>query len=121
MSAYPEHDKQHLIHEDSQVIGEFLDTCGYELCEWRAAGNNGEDEYVWTRRALKARPSRADHTPRLHDFIDGRAEHNPEYEGWDEGYVPVGKSIQRILAKHFGIDLDKIEDEKRAMIDALRS
>lgn len=35
-------------------------------------------------------------------------------------FVPVGKSIQEILADYFGIDLNKIEAEKRQMLDEIR-
>lgn len=37
-----------------------------------------------------------------------------------EGMVPVNTSIERLLAQHFGIDLDKIEAEKRQMLDHMR-
>lgn len=37
------------------------------------------------------------------------------------GFVPVPGSINKILAKHFGIDLDVLEAEKRAMLDAIRT
>lgn len=37
-----------------------------------------------------------------------------------EGYVPVRKPLLEILADHYGIDLDKLEVEKRAMLDELR-
>lgn len=120
MSTYPEHEKQHKIVEQSQAIGEFLDFAPYTLCEHREAGDNGEPEYIWTQRALGTMPERRDWNPRLHDYIDGRALHNPDYESWDEDYVPVMKSISQILADYFGIDQKKIEKEKRAMLDAIR-
>lgn len=34
---------------------------------------------------------------------------------------PTNRSIQRILAEWFEIDLDKIEDEKRAMLASMRA
>lgn len=37
----------------------------------------------------------------------------------EEQLMPVNASVQQILAKYFGIDLGKIEAEKRAMIAAL--
>lgn len=39
----------------------------------------------------------------------------------DPQLVPVAKSINQILAAYFDIDLDKIEQEKRAMLDQIRS
>jgi hypothetical protein len=76
VSDYPEHDKLAAISDESQVIGEFLETCGYELSEW----NDDLEEFR-----------------------------------------PVRGGTNRILAKHFGIDLDKIEEEKRAMLDTMRT
>jgi len=35
MGDYPEHEKMAAIAEQSQAIGEFLDTGGYTLCEFR--------------------------------------------------------------------------------------
>lgn len=39
--------------------------------------------------------------------------------GVDGMYQPVGE-ITRVLAEHFGIDLDVLEAEKRQMLDAQR-
>lgn len=48
------------------------------------------------------------------------ASEDPDDE-WDGGYLPVPLAIERILAKHYGIDLDLIDAEKRAMLDAIRA
>lgn len=45
-----------------------------------------------------------------------------ELRKWDDAspsFEPV--DIQKALAEYFGIDLVKIEDEKRAMLDELRA
>jgi hypothetical protein len=34
---YPEHEKLLAVNDQSQAIGEFLDYCGYTLCEARGA------------------------------------------------------------------------------------
>lgn len=83
MSQYPEHDKLQSIQEESQVIGEFLETCGYQLCEY----------------------------------------HQGFLEGGDgaSGFMPVRGTIQDILAAHFGIDQKKLDDEKRQMLEELRT
>lgn len=78
-SKYPEHDKLKAISDDSQTIGEFLDNCGYTLCEFRES-------------------------PTLSDYSE---------------FVPLRKSIQDVLAEYFGIDLNLIEKEKRAMLEEL--
>lgn len=41
--------------------------------------------------------------------------------GWDSGLVPTGRTITALLAEFYEIDLDVIEHEKRAMLDALRA
>ncbi len=38
----------------------------------------------------------------------------------DEQLLPVHKSIEKILAEYFDIDLQRLDDEKRAMLAALR-
>ncbi len=80
-NLYPEHEKLAAVSERSQIIGEFLDHCGYTLCEFRSA-------------------------PILSDY--------------DE-FLPARKSLQEVLADYFGIDLEVIEREKRAMLDAIRA
>jgi len=35
-------------------------------------------------------------------------------------YWPANEPINKLLARFFGIDLDKLEDEKTAMLDAQR-
>lgn len=70
---YPEHEKLSAIKQESQAIGEFLDTAPYVLCEVA-------DDRLW----------------------------------------PVGKPINDLLAAYFGIDPDRLEREKSAMLEDLR-
>lgn len=111
---FPEHEKLSAVREQSQAIGEFLDTGGYVLCRHQLAGNNGEPEFVWKRGHHPARQ------PDMQDHVDGYASFNPEYEEWDDALVPAGGQIEQVLADYFGIDLAKIDAEKRAMLDSLR-
>jgi len=41
---------------------------------------------------------------------------------WDEPgeYFPTHKSIEKLLAEYFNIDLKKVEKEKSALLDTLR-
>lgn len=71
---YPEHVRLHHVAEEAGVIGEFLDTCGYVLCE-----------------------------------VDKRGE-----------YQALNKTVQQVLADHFHIDLDRLETEKREILEAQR-
>lgn len=81
MTQYPEHEKQRKILEQSQVIGEFLDSCGYQLGVWRSG----------RKRSM------------------------------DDEFYPAHLPISTILAEYFGIDLDKIEAEKREMLAETRA
>lgn len=38
----------------------------------------------------------------------------------EDGYYPIHMSKEKLLAKFFGIDLDKIEKEKQQMLKELR-
>jgi hypothetical protein len=39
----------------------------------------------------------------------------------DEELVPIVTNIEAVLAEYFGVDLNKAEAEKRAILDALRA
>jgi hypothetical protein len=41
-------------------------------------------------------------------------------EDYERTYFPIMRSLTKLLAEHFDIDLDKIETEKRAMLAAMR-
>lgn len=40
--------------------------------------------------------------------------------GWEGSYQPVRGGIQAALATYFGIDQEKLDQEKRGMLDQLR-
>ena len=105
MAEYPEHEKLMKVKDESQVIGEFLEGCGYTLCEFQPEA----DEPRWIDEDTGA-PS--------HVFADNAVEN---FAWYPEGYYPVRGGINEILAGYFGIDLDKIEDEKRQMLEELRT
>lgn len=109
MSTYPEHDKLSAISDKSQAIGEFLEWMsgqGIQRMRWR------ED---LTDRILC--PNISDVHSRCSPTIcDGDGLLTITVEDW----VPDGRSIQTLLAEFFEIDQDKIEAEKRAMLDGLR-
>lgn len=84
---YPESAKMLAVKEQSQVIGEFLDSSKYVLAEY----------------VTVTYPNML--TERRHTATELR---------------PVVTPIEQILAAYFEIDLDKVEEEKRAMLAALR-
>lgn len=93
MSDYPEHDRLLKIKDESQAIGEFLDGCGYTLCEvvYHASFNG-----------------------------PGGLSTEPTSDDSHGHFRPVMKPTDRILADWFGIDLNALEREKRAMLEAIR-
>lgn len=121
-TRYPEHEKQAKVKDLSNAIGEFLDIGlpqqGLIICRSVPEGDNGEPKYVWGPNATDA--ERGDE-PTIGDYMRGAAERNEEYEEWDAHLVPAGKPIIEMLADYFEIDLNKIEAERREMLEALQT
>ena len=82
----PQLNKLAAVSKSSQVIGEFLDTSPYILCETVPC------EKYHSRLAAAACCSQDSHI------------------------VPTSKSIQQILAEYFGIDLQEVERERREIL-----
>lgn len=94
-SRYPEHAKLESVKEKSQTIGEFLD--------WLQT----EQAVVLTR----------EHQHSEFCYEDGDC-----VCGAQRGdLTPVISPIPQWLARYFSIDEEKLESEKRQMLDALRS
>jgi hypothetical protein len=88
----PELDKARMLQSKSQAVGEFLEYLG-------------EKGLVICRYALKK---------------DERTDDDEE-TGYKEGdLIPILKSIEQMLADYFEIDLNKMEREKRAILDEIR-
>ena len=96
--ATPEHEKLKEIKDQSQAIGQFIDwmseTYGAHFYHMQTFTELSTDMYG---------------KPRLHP--DGSQKTHKV-----DRLVGVGKSTELLLAEFFSIDLDKIEDEKRAML-----
>jgi hypothetical protein len=94
-SQYPEHDKLEEVASRSQSCGEMLDWLKHEkglvLAEWVTP--------TWKELGYQ-------HEPRLP--IEPRL-------------VPAAFNVRKLLAEFFGIDEGKLEEEKRAMLDAMRA
>jgi hypothetical protein len=104
---YPEHAKLAALAGRNQEIGEFiewLDAAGYVLARWRPYHclKCGEP---WDSEAGPVRcGSCGVMWSRSGDQLLG--EHRP---------------IEVLLAEYFGIDLDRLEAEKRRMLEAIRN
>jgi hypothetical protein len=90
---YPEHEKLRAIADQSQLIGEFVE-------EWCA--------------------SRGMQLCKLVDSGMRTGFHGDEDRNVIMEYQPL-TGVQQVLAEFFGIDLARIDAEKRAMLEALRS
>ena len=82
----PQLNKLAAVSKSSQVIGEFLDTSPYILCETVPC------EKYHSRLAAAA------------------------YCSQDSHIVPTSKTIQQILAEYFNIDLQEVERERRMIL-----
>lgn len=109
MADYPECEKMSEVHDRSQIIGEFL--------EWLQSG--AADDTKFERPIFLA----------AHRIIteewnsrEGKYEELPEDE-WEVSGTRVWSfsyTTEKLLAKFFGVDLNKVEKEKQAMLKELR-
>jgi len=103
----PECDKMLAVKDDSQKIGEFLDWLqekGYRICVWQEGITDA------TRIAS------------AFAIASGKADPHPDIDGEPErGFVPINPDIEKLLAEYFNIDLGKVEQEKRAILENLRN
>ncbi len=94
-SKFPEHEKLKEVQPRSQSCGELIDWLKHEkglvLAEWVTP--------TWQELGYSQEP-RARIEPRL---------------------VPAPLNVRKLLAEFFGIDEEKLEEEKRAMLDAMRA
>jgi hypothetical protein len=88
---YPECEKMKKVQSKSQAIGSFL--------EWLQSKKI--ELMTWL-------------IPEYNEELD-------EYLPEEKGYYSINKNIEELLAEYFGIDLKKIEKEKRQMLDEIRS
>jgi hypothetical protein len=107
MADYPEHERLREVTAKSQAIGEFL--------EWMSDEGIRRMKYgLYNDLAIHGD---AMHVAEDCDVCDDYG----FYEVTREGYVPDGRSIETLLADFFVIDRDKLEAEKRQMLEELRS
>jgi len=116
MSTYPQHEKLAEVKDQSQAIGVFLEFSGYRLC-------TVEEHVVDESRCLSQEHYRS--TGWLHDWHPSEDCLDCDGKDWIQekavGLVETAKSIQEILAEHFGIDYTALMAEKDAMLEACRS
>jgi hypothetical protein len=95
---YPEHKKLKVVQDQSQQIGGFLDwLSANELTICINTADTNRDELSGISRKQLGCPKR------IQDL-----------------YLPSRRSPEQLLADYFDIDLQKIESEKRKMLEELR-
>lgn len=112
MAEYPEHEKVSVVKAESQAIGEFLDfgLPKMDLTLYQRATRPCDCK--WCKRGASRRS--AWHTAEEQEtIIDGVV----QVTEWR----PTHRTIPAILAEYFDIDQGKLDDEKEAMLDALRA
>lgn len=104
MSGYPMHDKLIAVKDQSQAIGEFLEWLTTEksvcLADRTSVGGIGRRVVTWHLKAAFGRTGDEGECPSVEVLSDD----------------PV-----KLLAEYFEIDLDVLEDEKRAMLAGIRA
>jgi len=111
VEQYPECEKLANVSKESNAIGEFLDWLqeqGISLTKWQEAGDNGEPSYI---DETTGEPS---------SMLAYNSINNPDLEEWFEGYFPIHTPFENLLAKYFDIDMNKVEKERREMLDNIR-
>ncbi len=113
MADYPECEKLSAISDKSQAI--------YDFVEWLRSGD--ADNTMHKRTIILATPGMM---TGYNDCGDGTTDKcepvelaEEDWEDMDQ-WVPVEQSVETMLAKFFKIDMDKVEEEKRAMLEELQ-
>lgn len=99
--ATPELDKIRAHQDTSQEIGSFIEWLSTEA---RFGPQSGEGR----RAAIRAQ--KLNNSPVELCLFD---------EAWDE-WRPVGLKIEEMLARYFKIDLNVVEEERRAVLEHIR-
>lgn len=97
-SKTPMLEKMQAVKHQSQAIGEFL--------EWLRSEKRWE---------LCDR-----HEHHKDCYRNGDTESRPVCGAYNDQLFPVTFSIEKLLAEYFGIDLQKADEEKRALLDSLQ-
>lgn len=118
VEQYPECEKLAKVSKLSNGIGEFLNWLREDkditLFQWNDKDNNGEAKFV---------DKNGDPTIPSHYSFDETEDSdflNPEYETFPKGYYRVFTPFNQLLAQYFDIDMNKVEKERRQMLDELQ-
>lgn len=114
--ATPELEKMSASRERSQPIGEFIDWLAGQGIFLMRSVPIVHQRWPWeSRYDVNGKRTWGPHRG-PDDGVHGPPE---QYERGEEA-VMYGESIERMLARFFDIDLNVIEEERRALLDAIR-
>ena len=111
---YPEHEKLAAIQNDTQAQGELLEFLGghhITLCEYRGR--------VYCCPKCRVIPKEQVQVRDLFEYYCTECDSEINFD--IEGYYPINKSIEDVLAEMHDIDQKKIEKEKKRMLKAMRA
>jgi len=131
---YPEHDKLHAVHEKSQAVGSFMewlrgekgvelmtrysregDECGEPV--YRNSDGKVVEDWPPSQSGGAYEPNYKEREKReQEEGIERRLVADPH----GEHLCPFAVSDEKLLAEFFEIDLNKLEAEKRAMLEECR-
>lgn len=107
---YPEHEKLAKVRDESQSIGEFLEWLsekGIRLAAYHTH-NEGCVNPDWHEGVNDGK-----------DWLDDDHVEKIVCGGRENELVPIHYDTQKLLAEFFGIDLNRLEQEKRTMLQHL--
>lgn len=122
MSDYPECEKMKDVSDLSQAIGEFIDwlpsqgLCVAEKITRKLCPGGGLFA-KWTCAGGRKINDRTEDDEGECPVCEGSGEVDRNEPYW----LPAGINIEQLLAKHFEIDLTKVDDERRSMLAAMRA
>jgi hypothetical protein len=90
---YPEHTKLQALQGESQKLGDFL---------------------TWLREEQGVTLCTLEEGRVLRGALGRDTRDDPSYQPW-------GKNIEKVLALYFEVDTERLESEKRAMLDEIRA
>lgn len=121
-SAHPECDKMLAVHDQSQVIGEFLewlDTQGLHIMQWRTFNEPKTCTCIFNEGHTGERYNSRTHKWETCGKCNGTGLLEETYEV--QQWTHARGSINEILARFFDIDMTKVEQERRAMLEQIRN
>ena len=109
----PECDKLAKISKQSQTVGEFLEWLQNKGIVSCMSLDNYKEKLYNDYNLGKL-------TAEEHDDLIDDIDAELKYSNKDHAYIPQPLNTEKILAEFFNIDLKKVEEEKKAIVESLK-